>query len=237
MPRSIALETSGRVGSVAVVDDDKIVAEQTFPHGLKNAAGIIPIIDSLIQTRGWKPADLQQVFLSIGPGSFTGLRIAVTLAKTLALATGVKLVAVPTVNVLAANAPADAENLIIVLDAKRDQIFTASFTRQNDKWIEQEPTHLDSLTSMLAKTPRSVHLLGEGIPYHEKFIPKEDGIIITPPESWIARASVVAELGMKLAKENHFADPFTLTPMYVRKPEALEKWEAANAEITARDRK
>src|SRR3954453_5393449 len=136
--RSIAIETSGRIGSIAVVDGEKILAEETFQHGLQNAAQIIPIIDRLTSAQRWSPNDIQQVFVSIGPGSFTGLRIGVTLAKTMALATGVKLVAVPSVRVLAENVPAEPANVIIVLDAKREQIFTARFARHDGALVEEE---------------------------------------------------------------------------------------------------
>src|SRR5688572_24400197 len=132
MPRALAIETSGRVGSIAVVDDGRVVREEQFPHGLQHAAQIIPIIDQLTKAQGWSPRDVDELYVSVGPGSFTGLRIGVTLAKTMALATGVKLVAVPTVRVLVENAPAEARHVIIVLDAKREQIFTARFERTAD---------------------------------------------------------------------------------------------------------
>src|SRR6185436_11783455 len=187
---------------------------------------IIPIIDRLTRARGFSPHDIGRVYISIGPGSFTGLRIGVTLAKMLALATGVKIVAVPTVRVLAENAPQDAENLVLMLDAKRDQIFTARYSRQGDAWVEQEPAHVDSLEQMLARSPRPVYLLGEGIPYHRKFIPEDSQIIVTGEDCWRARASIVAKLGKEMADRGEFADPFKLAPIYIRKPEAEEKLEA-----------
>jgi tRNA threonylcarbamoyladenosine biosynthesis protein TsaB len=222
MPRGVAIETSGRVGSVAIVEDGQVVATEQFAHGLRHAAGIVPIIDRLIRARSWSPKEIEQIYVSAGPGSFTGLRIGITVAKTIALVGGAKIVAVPTVRVLAANAPADARNVIIVLDAKRDQIFTARFENGD----EREPAHLDSLTAMLSRSPRPVFLLGEGIPYHEKFIPKDDpAVIVTPQECWPARAEAVAEIGMKMAAAGEFADSFKLTPTYVRRPEAEEKLE------------
>src|SRR4051794_9656328 len=125
MPRALAIETSGRVGSIALVDDDSILDEQQFAHGLQNAAQILPIIDRLCRARQWTAQDLQELYVSVGPGSFTGLRIGVTLCKTIAFATGARIVAVPTLAVLAENAPLEAQNLIVLLDAKRQQIFTA----------------------------------------------------------------------------------------------------------------
>ena len=227
--RALAIETSGRLGSVALADGPRVLVEEQFPHGLKHAAEIIPMIDRLCRAQGWSPRDLQVVYVSTGPGSFTGLRVGVTLAKTLALATGVKIVAVPTVRVLLENAPADARNVIIVLDAKRDQIFTARFERAEGDWIERQPAHLGSLAAMLDQSPRPVHLLGEGIPYHRKFIPDDPAVLITSEETWRARAAAVAQIGAAMAGQGQFTDPYRLTPLYIRKPEAEEKWEQSAA--------
>jgi tRNA threonylcarbamoyladenosine biosynthesis protein TsaB len=224
MPRAIAIETSGKTGSIALADGSSVLVEEQFPHGLKHAAEIVPIIDRLCRARGWGPRDLEHLYVSAGPGSFTGLRIGITLAKTLAFATGVKLVAVPTLRVLAENAPPEASNLVLVLDAKRDQIFTARYERRQEGWREGESAHLDSLTSMLQRTPRPVHLLGEGIPYQKKFIPSDPAIIVTPPDLWRARAAAVAKIGAELARAGNFSDPDRLTPIYIRLPEAEEKF-------------
>ena len=224
MTRALALETSGRIGSIALADDARVLCEEQFEHGLQNAAKLLTIIDSAMRLTGWSPRDLQEIHVSIGPGSFTGLRLSVTLAKTMSLATGARIVAVPTVRVLAENAPAEARNLLIVLDAKRDQIFAARFERDGEGWIEREPAHLDSLAPVLARAPRPVHLLGEGIPFHGKFIPREDpSVIVTEPSTWRARAGAVAKLGSQLSRAGHFANPLTLAPIYIRLPEAEEK--------------
>jgi tRNA threonylcarbamoyladenosine biosynthesis protein TsaB len=238
MPRALAIETSSRVGSIAAAADGVVLAEEQFEHGLQHAAQIVPIIDRLCRGHGWHPRDVEHVYVSAGPGSFTGLRIGITLAKTMALATGVKLVAVPSVRVLVENAPADARHVIVVLDAKRDQIFTARFERGGgggEHWIEREPAQLASLTDMLARAPRPVHLIGEGIPFHEKFLSKDDaGVIVTDPSLWRPKASVVARLGFATAASGHFIDPDRLTPIYIRKPEAEEKFDAMHA---ARERR
>ncbi|HEV8378478.1 MAG TPA: tRNA (adenosine(37)-N6)-threonylcarbamoyltransferase complex dimerization subunit type 1 TsaB [Tepidisphaeraceae bacterium] len=230
MPRALAIETSGRIGSIALLDESGAIEEREFPHGLQHAAGLIPLIDQLCAQRRWTPSDLEQIYVSAGPGSFTGLRIGITLAKTLAFATGAKLIAVPTMGVLVENAPPEAQHAMIVLDAKREQIYTARFERVDQNWLEREPPHLESLSAMLERSPRPVHLIGEGIPFHEQYIPKvESQIVITPQNSWPARAGVLARLGSQLAREGKFVDPFLLEPIYIRPPEAQEKLEAKQA--------
>ena len=231
MPRALAIETSGRIGSVALIDGERLLAEEQFPHGLRHAAEIIPMIDRLVRAQGWSPRDLEHVYVSAGPGSFTGLRIGITLAKTLAFATGVRIVPVPTLRVLAENAPPEARHLLIVLDAKRDQIFTALFERAGGQWIEREPAHLDSVAAILARSPRPLHLLGDGLPNHAKFLPPDDpAVILLPPETWRPRAAVVAQLGAELARARQFADPDTLAPLYIRRPEAEEKYHALHGQ-------
>src|SRR5207248_13184 len=157
--------------------------------------------------------------------SFTGLRIAVTLAKTLAFVTGAKLVSVPSAQVLAENAPTDAQHLLIVLDAKRDHIFTALFERTDNHWTQRETAHIDTLKDALARAPRPIHLIGEGIGFHRQFIPDDPAIVITPEESWRPRAAAVARIGHVMAQQNDFTDPDRLAPLYIRPPEAAEKWE------------
>lgn len=227
MPKALAIETSGRTGSVALVEDGRVVADETFSHGLQHAAEIVVRIDRLCRERNWRPTDIDEVYVSAGPGSFTGLRIGVTLAKTLAFATGAKLVAVPTVQVLAQNAPPEARHVVIVLDAKRDQIFTARLARSGAGWVCEEGPILDTLQAILSRTPRPVYLIGEGIPRHEKFLAShDDGVIVTSPATWTARAAEVAKLGWEAARAGEFIEPDRLTPIYIRRPEAEEKLDA-----------
>jgi tRNA threonylcarbamoyladenosine biosynthesis protein TsaB len=231
MPRALALETSGRTGSVALAEDGAVLREEQFSHGLRHAAGIVPIIDRLCRGQGWSPADVEEVYVSAGPGSFTGLRVGVTVAKTLAFATGARVVAVPTAEVLARNAPAGWQNVVIVLDAKRDQIFTATFVNDGTgRPVPREGARLDSLAAVLSRVARPVHLVGEGIPCHQQFVPADDpGVVITPPELWQARAAAVAEIGYAMARWGEFTEADRLAPIYVRKPEAEEKYDEKHA--------
>lgn len=226
-PLALAIETSGRVGSAALMRGDQLLAEQSFSHGLMHAARLVPSIDRMLGEIGGAVDDINTIYFSSGPGSFTGLRIGATLAKTMAFAIGAKIVPVSTLRVLAENAPEQAKHLIVVLDAKRGQIFTARFQRYTTGWVEEEDAHLDHLADMLGRAPRPIYLLGEGIPYHEQFIPAADpGIFRTSPDLWKARASVVGRLGKHLAEQGCFADVDAFQPLYIRPPEAQEKWDA-----------
>jgi tRNA threonylcarbamoyladenosine biosynthesis protein TsaB len=231
MIKALAIETSGRVGSVAAVRDGQVLQEISFPHGLRHAAGIVRLLDELCIAQGWRPRELSELYISIGPGSFTGLRIAVTLAKSMALAVGLKVVAVPSVRVLAMNAPPEARHVLIVLDARRGQAYCARFERADDGgsaifgqvWLETRPAHVEALDSALADCPQPIYLLGEGIDYHRQQIVADADIVITPAESWRARAEAVAALGWEMGRAGQFTEAQELAPLYLRLPEAQEK--------------
>jgi tRNA threonylcarbamoyl adenosine modification protein YeaZ len=138
----LAVETSSRVGSVALASGPNLLGETTFTAPLRHSAEIFPAIVELLNRSGRSPSDLDQVHLSIGPGSFTGLRIAVAAAKAMHLANGVRIVAVDSLDAIAANvkdAPLEGAfqsisedssrtlRLATLLDAKRGQFYTAVY--------------------------------------------------------------------------------------------------------------
>src|SRR4051812_10051197 len=118
-PRIVAIETSGRHGSVVVAEGERVVGERVLSPELRHAVELMPAIDELTRAAGWSPDSIEQVYLSLGPGSFTGLRIAVAIARGMAQAIGVKIVGVPSLDVIAHNAPAEYPVVVPILDAKR----------------------------------------------------------------------------------------------------------------------
>ena len=233
----LAIETSSRIGSVALYADGRIVCERSFEHGLQNAAHLLPLIDDACREVSATGRDITHVAVSIGPGSFTGLRIGVTLAKTLCFATGAKLIAVPTLPVIASNAPQAARYVMPILDAKRDQVYAAMYelrhggtearrqeAQERHALDEIIPPQLVHLPELLHKVPRPLLILGEGVKYHRQHIPAD--VEVAPDSLWLPRAATVVHIALQLHQQGAYADPFKLTPMYIRKPEAQERMEA-----------
>jgi tRNA threonylcarbamoyladenosine biosynthesis protein TsaB len=142
-PLILAVETSSRVGSVALACGPNLLEERVFSAPMQHSAEIFPVIGELLGRHGCAPAQLDQVHISLGPGSFTGLRIAVAMAKTMHLATGVRIVSVDSLDVVTANLstmPCErtAERIggremtvpgkvAALLDAKRGQFYAAVY--------------------------------------------------------------------------------------------------------------
>jgi tRNA threonylcarbamoyladenosine biosynthesis protein TsaB len=233
-PRILAIDTSGRQGSIALALGPTLLATHNLPENNRHAIELMPAIDSLTRAQNWAPTDLDHLYLSIGPGSFTGLRIATAIARALAHAIGpkLKLVAVPSLDVLAHNAPSTYMYVLPILDAKRNQIFSARYHRQPDGTLHRltEPALVDPAT-FLQQTLALAHgapiaLLGEGLDYHRPAltIPNSNITELDRP-LWPGRAATVHHLGHLLAQQNHFTPPHTLLPTYIRLPEAEELWQ------------
>ena len=225
---SVAVETSGRLGSVAVARGDTILAASSFNTRQNHGVELMPTVDRLCAQAKVTPHDIGLVFVSGGPGSFTGLRIGVTFAKALALATGVRVVRVPTLDIVAQNAlhaTPRPPKVTVMLDAKRKNVFAATFALEGDLYRPlDEPAERAPADYLTTQAP--VAVLGEGVSFHESAIRSTPSVTILPDELNEARAEVVHRLGLRMAREGQFIPQNELIPIYVRRPEAEEKWEA-----------
>src|SRR5205823_5164828 len=123
----LIIETSSRVGVVAVADEQRILGERRLDEARRHARDLAPSIRDLLGEAGWKPRDLSAVIVSRGPGSYTGLRVGVMSAKTLAYATGCALVGVDTFAAIALQAPAEAAVVDVIGDAQQDKLYVQRF--------------------------------------------------------------------------------------------------------------
>ena len=232
-PLILAVETSGRLGSVALAQGNKLLSEKQFSGPLRHSAEIFPAITDLLSRFDKKPDQIEHIYISAGPGSFTGLRISVTFAKTMALANGAKIVAVDTLDCITANVnPQDKSELLgVILDAKRGQFFIAVYEQTQDTrlktpdsmWKKTLPDCLMTAEDFLARfSDRPIMLAGEGLVfYKDKFAHKN--IRVLDEKFWNPSAANVHKLGWRLALQNQFADPLTLTPNYIRGPDVTVK--------------
>jgi tRNA threonylcarbamoyladenosine biosynthesis protein TsaB len=223
----LALETSGRQGGVAVAHGSDLLAAEAFSTDRNHAVELLPVVDRLTRQVGWTPADLDEVHVSAGPGSFTGLRVGIAFARALALAVGVRIVRVPTVEVLARNALAltpRPPHLAVLLDAKRQRVYAATFTLRGDRYEIVTPAAEADPVALLAAAPRPLAVLGEGVPHHRSAVDAA-GVALLPEASWPARAEAVLAVGGELATRGAYTAARDLVPIYIRRPEAEEKWE------------
>lgn len=210
-----------------------MLREADFSGPMRHSTEIFPSIESLLEDISRKPKEIEHIYISIGPGSFTGLRIAVAMAKSMHLANAAKIVAVDTLDVIAANASDyikeektnDLTEIATILDAKRSQFFIAAYENKQGRWEKTLPDCLMTAKEFVEKfggNSRPIWLLGEGLVYHkDKF--KCDGIRFLNERYWNPRAENVHKLGWEKALAGQFADPLTLQPTYLQRPDVKEK--------------
>ncbi len=224
--RIVAIETTGRLGSVAVAEGDTLLGMTRFSADLRHAVELLPAIDRMCETMGWRSDQLHEVYVSSGPGSFTGCRIGVTVARTLALAVGVRLVRVPTVEVLARNAlehDPPPEHLAVLIDAQRRQLYATVYHLNDTTYVRDGEVRMGSATELLSEVPRPCAVLGEAVAYHRQSI-TEMGLTILPEHHWVARADHAFGVGRMMARSGEYVLANQLVPIYIRLPEAEERW-------------
>lgn len=231
----LAFETSGAWGSVAIGQGAEIRATSTIAAPRRYAAEFLPIVAELCRGHDVTPQAIHHVFISAGPGSFTGLRIGVTAARMLALAHGAKLVAVSTLEVIAQNAlPATppVEQVAVVLDAKRSHVYAAWFRRQGHSMQPAgDPTEAEPF-EFLSRLPADCAVMGEGVAYHRAAV-ERSGRLMLPESMWSPRAETVYHLGYQRAMRHEFVERRDLIPIYIRPPEAEEKLAARSNPSTS----
>jgi len=226
--RILAMETSGRTGSVALATTGGRVLSSAGPLGVQShGSELMPAVEWILREVGWPADSLTDVLVSIGPGSFTGLRVGVSMARTLSWAVGTRTVAVPTLDCLACNALSLEEpppDLAVLLHARSDRVFCAAYELRDGRYEQTSPTQMAEPRAFLAAYPRPLAVLGEGVPNHRQVI-LDSGAGILDSGLWSARAENVVRVGIALAEAGRYTPGGDLIPLYIRRPDPEEKWE------------
>lgn len=228
---SLAIETSCRQGGLALGVDHALAATVDFDASARHATVLVAQLAQLLQDRGITPDQLDELYVSAGPGSFTGLRVGITVARTLGQQLpNLKCVAVPTPLAVAQNAAdLDWQHLAVILDAKEKLVYASLFQRRNGNILPAADPVLVRADVFLTSAPRPITLIGEGLAYH-----KMDGPQVTipwpdQPHRNLPTATGVWLAGRQLADQGQFTDHAQLLPIYARISEAQRLWESKHA--------
>jgi tRNA threonylcarbamoyl adenosine modification protein YeaZ len=224
---SIAIETSSRSGGLALGIDNELVDQVTFDATRRHAAQLVTRLDELVRRNELSPEAVTELYVSAGPGSFTGTRIAVTVGRTFAQALGqVQLVSVPTTAAVAENARDESwSNLAVLLAAKRGRFYAGLYRREDG--IRGEILGLCDSQELLDRAPRPLAVTGEALEY----VSIEGPDVRTLDERlYQPTAEGCWRVGRRLAGEGSFTPANLLLPIYSRRPEAVRLWEKRQAD-------
>lgn len=222
----LAIESSNQTMSTATVENGLVVAEYTRNGNLQHSTQLMPAIEAVMAKSGWKPQDLDRIAVSQGPGSYTGVRIGATIAKTLAWTLKKPLVPVSSLELLAANARLSPYAIIPLINARRKQVYASIYKEENGKLVTLRPdAYVDSETFFreLAEGEGPYLFVGQDIPLFETRIREllQEKAYFAPSHEWLPRAGTLGVLSQDMEP----VDAHLFTPQYLKKSEAEENWE------------
>lgn len=222
-PVILALETATTCGSLALVAEDRCLAEYSLNTSLTHSRRLLSGVDWLLAQCELSWPQIGAIAVGLGPGSFTGLRIALSTAKGLCMATGKPLLGVGTLDGLAGQFPYSSLPICPVVDARKNEIYTALY-RCNQQGIAEQ-----TLGPMVIKPERlqkfittPTLLVGDGLSLYGPML-KEllgDLALFAPTEICFARAAAIGSAAWHLFRQDSFLDPATAVPIYVRASDA-----------------
>ena len=221
----LGLDSSGIVASVAIVEDDVLIAEYTVNYKKTHSQTLLPMLDEIAKMTELDLNSIDEISVAAGPGSFTGLRIGSATAKGLGLALKKPLIAIPTVEGLAYNLY-DISGLICpIMDARRKQVYTGiyRFTDHQLKVVEdQMAVPMETVIEKLNQYGEAVTFLGDGVPVFRELIAEK----MTVPYSFAPahvnkqRAAAVAALGEIYYRQGKTETAMEHVPDYLRVSQA-----------------
>ena len=221
----LALDSSGLVASVAVVEDDNMLAEYTVNYKKTHSQTLLPMLDEIVRMTEQDLGTVDAIAVAAGPGSFTGLRIGSATAKGLGLALDKPLISVPTVDALAFNLYGSSARICPIMDARRSQVYTGVYTFAGDEFrvlSPQRPQAVSELVEELNAGEGEVIFLGDGVPVYRKVLEEQMKVPFrfAPAHCNKQRAACVAVLGMRYFREGKCETAAEHAPDYLRPSQA-----------------
>lgn len=199
--RILALDSSGLVATVAILEDEQTIAEYTVNYKKTHSQTLLPMLDEIVKMTEFDLSTIDAIAVAGGPGSFTGLRIGSATAKGLGLALDKPLIHVPTVDGMAYNMFGNKGMICPMMDAKRNQVYTGLYRFENDfETIEEQMAiAVDELIEKLNCYGEKVTFLGDGVPVYKEQLAEKLRVeyCFAPAHLNRQRASSVGALAMK----------------------------------------
>lgn len=214
----LSIEASQKGFSLALSIEDKVVRYVTCLQKRKIDDTLIPEIKKLLTKAEWNFTDLDAVAVSQGPGSFTSLRVSVSAVKGMGFGTKCKIIAVPSMDVIAANAAtSEVANICVVIDARRSMVFSARYVIDQGEMKKLSKDMLGTLDEVLAGIADETLFIGDGVSLYQTEIKKSCKSLAVLADDQMAKphAKILAKLAWQKVQNKEFVKATELTPLYL----------------------
>jgi tRNA threonylcarbamoyladenosine biosynthesis protein TsaB len=225
--RVLGINTSTVFGSVGIVDNDQVMGEYSLNSPITHSERLMSCVDRLLADTKITLEEIEGFSITLGPGSFTGLRIGISAVKGLAFATGRPVVGVSTLEALALNVYSSPHEVCPILDARKKEVYAARFRSGTARRMRRlTPDLVISPQDLVESIQGPVLFLGDGLEVYGSFLKRKLGrhASFVPSELAYIHGAVVARMGGDLLMKGKTLDPARLVPHYIRRSEAEIKY-------------
>ena len=230
----LALDSSGLVASVAILEDDNLIAEYTVNYKKTHSQTLLPMLDEIVQMTDTDLSTIDAIAIAKGPGSFTGLRIGSATVKGLGLALDKPIVGIPTVEGLAMNLYDTDAVICPLMDARRNQVYTGIYKFQEGTLQvvkDQLPLGIEEIIAALNLLEQKVVFLGDGVPVYKDIIEQKMEVpySFAPAHVNKQRAAAIGVRAFEYYKQGIYSSAADFEPDYLRLSQAeRERMEKEN---------
>ncbi len=216
----LAIDTSTDTASLALVQDNEVLAELTWHCGQNHTTQLLPHLAHLLNQAKLNLQSASGIIIAKGPGRFDGLRVGISTAKGLAFSLSIPIVGISTLEVEAYQHAETGLPICPVFNAGRGEIATAIYQTKHNEWCQLIAEHITTVEALCSQITTKTIFCGEFIPSIATQLRKEltEKAIIPPSAARLRRASFLAELGLKRLIAGDYDNPATLQPLYLRRP-------------------
>jgi len=216
----LAIDTSTDTASLALVQDRRVLAELTWRCGQNHTVQLLPNLNYLLEQNSLSLESVDCIIVARGPGSYNGLRVGISTARSLAFSLDIPVIGISTLEVEAYQHAGTGLPVCPVLNAGREEIATAIYRMENGMWSQLTEEHLTTIDTLCSQIKTKTVFCGEYVhsiagELKEKL---KEKAVIASPTTGLRRAGFLAELGLRRIDAGDFDDPATLQPHYFRGP-------------------
>ncbi len=231
----LGFDTSTSCGSVGLVSDGKLISEYILDVAVTHSERLLGAIEFVLREARFTIGDVDGWAISLGPGSFTGLRIGVSTVKGLAFATGKPVAGISSLDVLASLVSPTPYLICPVLDARKEEVYAAFYRYKEGDSLKRESAYEATRPEdLVRRIEEKTIFIGDGLKtYGAFFRDRLSSLALFPPFPInFPHGSVVAKLGFDLLQKGSHLDLATFTPLYIRPSEAEIKWQRTHPELS-----
>ncbi len=219
--RILAVETATLAGSAALLEGGQVIGQSMLDIQLTHSERLMAMVDRLLRDCGWEVAELEALAVSIGPGSFTGLRVGIATVKGLGMALGVPVAPVPTLDALASNLPFADAPVCPLLDARKGEVYLSLYRWNGDRMERRWDYLALSPRAAVERLEPPVILAGDGVAACRPFLSRLGaGCRVAPAFHALPSAAVVGWLAHGMLESGGAVAAESLGPLYLRPSEA-----------------